>query len=145
MIMNREAPYRDMSDEELEDAVRALPRRQPSQAVRHRIVSQGRHRHARPASFLRPALGLAALVVLIFADLLVVRLQNVSLASKAGPPTAMLVAAQAPDRTEQLAWLQEMGAPDLGPHIAQMVAERPPHSPTYAALLADLVRSGNGG
>ncbi len=56
-----------------------------------------------------------------------------------------MTVARSPAERDVPAWLREMGVEEFGPRIAQMAAERPPHSPTYATLFADLLQSGNGG
>jgi hypothetical protein len=145
MAMNDDTPYRDMSDEDLEGLIRGLPGRQPRATLRDRVLSGVRRPAVRRLTLLRPALGFGALIILLLADVIVVDLQDAGLAARAGVSPSVLTAERAPAGRDVPAWLREIGADEFGPRIAQMVAERPPHSPTYAALLADLLESGNGG
>ena len=145
MTMNDDTPYRDMSDEELEGLIRGLPGCQPRAALRDRVLLGARRPSVRRATLLRPAFALAALVILILADMIVVGLQDGGLAARAGVSPSMLTAQRAPAERDVPAWLREIGAEELGPRIAWMVAESPPDAATYSALLADLLQTGNGG
>lgn len=84
-------------DEELERLLRGLPRREPSPPLRGRVLSRAARRQIR----LSPAWALAGLLLLIVADVLVVRHQERALWPGAGePPVA--VAAQTDRQTEGL-------------------------------------------
>ena len=83
-------------DEKLEGLLRGLPRREPSPALRGRVLSHAARRRSRAA----PAWALAGLLLLIVADVLVVRHQDHALwAAAARPP--MAVAAQTKQQTEE--------------------------------------------
>ena len=145
MTMNDDTHYRDMSDEELEDLIRGLPGRQPRAALRDRVLLAAQRRPVRRVILLRPAFALAALVILMLADMIVVGLQDAGLAARAGVSRSVLTAQRAPAERDVPAWLREIGVEDFGPRIAQMAAERQPGAATYPALLADLLQTGNGG
>jgi hypothetical protein len=145
MTMNDDTPYRDMSDEELEHLIRGLPGRQPRAALRDRVLLGARRRPVRRGTLLQPAFALGALFILLLADIIVVGLQDAGLSARAGISPSVLTAQRAPAERDVPAWLREIGAEELDPRIAQMVAERPPHAATYSALLADLLQNGNGG
>ena len=88
-------PYGE--DEELERLLRGLPRREPNPALRGRVLSRAARRQGR----LAPAWALAGLLLLIVADVLVVRHQDHALwAAGGGPP--MAVAAQTQHETEDV-------------------------------------------
>jgi hypothetical protein len=145
MTMNDDTPYRDMNDEELEGLISGLPGRQPRPALRDRVLLGARRPSARRVRLLRPAFALAALVILLLADMIVVGLQDAGLSARAGVSPSVLTAQRAPAERDVPAWLREIGAEELGPRIAWMVAKRPPDAATYSALLADLLQTGNGG
>ena len=87
-------PYGE--DEELESLLRGLPRREPNPGLRGRVLSRAARRRGR----LSPAWALAGLLLLIVADVLVVRHQEHALwAAAGGPPVA--VAAQTQEQTEE--------------------------------------------
>lgn len=136
--------YDDLSDDQLESLIRGLPARQPSAALRRRILSHADQRRARRLSLPRPALALAALLVLFLADLMVIASQNAGLAVSAAP-AAIARAHTSVVESDRPAWLSEMGAEELGPRIAQMVTERLPNPPTYYELTAELLQTANGG
>ena len=145
MTMNDNAPYRDMSDEELEHLIRGLPGRQPRAVLRDRVLLGARRPSVRRGTLLRPAFALGALLMLLLADIIVVGLQDAGLAARAGISPSVLTAQRAPAERDVPPWLREIGAEELGPRVAWMVAERPPDAATYSALLADLLQTGNGG
>ncbi len=143
--MNREARYREMSDEELECLISGLPGRQPRAALRDRVLLAAGRPSVCRVRFLRPAFALGALAILLLADMMVVNLQDAGLAARAGASPSVLTAERAPAERDVPAWLSEIGAEELGPRVAWMVAERPPDAATYSALLADLLQTGSGG
>ena len=82
--------------EKLESLLRGLPRREPSPGLRGRVLSRAARRPSRSA----PAWALAGLLLLIVADVLVVRHQDQALwAAGGGPPVA--VAVQTQEQTEE--------------------------------------------
>ncbi len=83
--MSESSRYHDMSDEDLESLISALPRRVPRPTLREDILSQAPRQQARRAMLFRPAFALAALVVLLAVDLLVVRWQDGSVDMPRGP------------------------------------------------------------
>ena len=136
--------YRHMSDEELESRISALPRRVPRPALREDILSQAARRKPRGMRLSRPVFALAALVVLLAADLLALSWQD----GGAKMPRARLpvpaVAEARPEEDDQLAWLREIGASDT----ALLVALRPAsggHQQTYFELRERLLAANNGG
>src|SRR5574340_88797 len=87
MEMNEHRRYRDLTDDELVELIRGLPRREPRPAFRARVLSAPAP--ARAAGHWRPAFALAALVVLLFADWMT--LKWTAPTSPAGPAPAPLV------------------------------------------------------
>jgi len=98
-------PYRDMTDEQLEATIRAMPRRQPRAAVRDQILARAaRIRAARPARrrVFRLAYSLPALVLLLLLDWLVTSWQGVVLrGAGAWPPASDRLASAANYRSSQ--------------------------------------------
>ncbi len=135
--------YHDMSDEEFEGLVASLPRRVPSPALRKRILSRAPSRPRSPAVF-RPAFALAALALLIIADLLALRVQDASLAPTTRAPVVTVNTQAAAQDDQDVAWLREI----VGPHTALIVALRPAsggHQETYFQLRTRLLAGNNGG
>jgi len=83
-------------EEKLERVLRGLPRREPSPTVRSRVLSRAAPRHIR----LSPAWALAGVLLLIVADVLVVRHQDHALWPAAG--RSPVAAAQTDQQREGL-------------------------------------------
>ena len=92
----------------------------------------------------RPAFALAALGVLLIADLLALRVQDASLAPSAKAP-AVTVTAQVPRQEDQdIAWLREMGASGLSLEIA-LRSTQTQEQQSYPSLLKALLEGAEGG
>ena len=122
-------------DEKLEGLLRGLPRREPSPALRGRVLSRAARRRGR----LSPAWALAGLLFLIVADVLVVRHQEHALWPAAGGPP-MAVAAQTQPQTEE--GLEDLlmvtGAWPL--HSLRPQPEATAGASSYLSLRRDLLR-----
>ncbi len=70
--------WSQVSDTDLEGLIRALPARRPAAGVRERVLALA-SRRARPAAWLRPAVALGALAVLLLLDALTLSWQERSI------------------------------------------------------------------
>lgn len=133
--MNERRRYRDLTDDELVELIRGLPRRAPRPALRDQVLSAPAP--ARAANQWRPAFALAALVVLLFADWLALRWTATS--SPAGPPPAALGQVQIATR-DDLAFAQELAYLGLPLRLAQQVTS--PSADNYLTLRNRLLAPG---
>jgi hypothetical protein len=144
-MMTDETRYGRMSDAELEDLVRGLPRRAPLTAVRARILAGASERPCRRSRLFRPAMAAAALVALLLMDVAAVALQNRQLAV-GGMERSATVGAHAVAMSQQdTAWLREIGVPDGRLTLAMLGARRVAPQTSYRAFGRDLVQNGEGG
>jgi hypothetical protein len=133
-------PPRRLSDEETENLIRGLPRRQPTAALRARILSQAIRLQRAPAR--RPLFALAALLLLLLADVILMERQNSGLT----PPAPTQAVARVPDQEEDdAAWLREVAAAAGLRRFALLREARPAEKETYLALRRLLMQSANGG
>ena len=131
------------SKEELEGLIRGLPRREPGEAVRDRILSHAApRRRARPA-FMRPGYAFLAVMVLLAVDVLVLHVDAVRIG---GPPGSVGVAvAQAtPAEADEWAWLGEIDS-GVGLRIARLQAGTRAQESGYRAMMTSLLAEANGG
>jgi len=119
-------------DEELESLLRGLPRREPSPALRGRVLSHAARRQGR----LSPVWALAGLLFLIAADVLVVRHQDHALWAAAGGPP-MAVTAQTQEQTEE-GLLMVTGAWPL--HSLRPQPEATAGASSYLSLRRDFLK-----
>jgi len=132
-------PRRDLTDEQFEHLLRGLPRREPRPELRERVLSHQLPPARRPHLVFRPAFGVAALALLLLADLAAMRSQDSGYSpGRAAPPAA--VTAQADDDTS---WLRELGFPRL--RLAALPASDQPNPDSYLALRNRLLQGANGG
>ena len=142
--MTDRGPRADMSDQELESLISALPQRDPNPALQGRILSHARRRDPRRRVVLRPAFGLAALVLLLAVDMLVVRWQDASIhAMTGGMPVAIIAEAQ-PQMNEYFEWLAQVGGSSVSHSVALRPAARPAPE-TYFSLRSRLLEDADGG
>ena len=134
--------HRNIDKDTLENTIRGLPRREPSAALRSRVLAATASAH-HPRTWTRAILAPAALIVLLALDLLVVTTQDRQLArALPAPPAAMVAAAEAPDH--DLAWLRDLGLPEKS--VALVALRRQAPSPdTYFSLRDSLLTNGSGG
>ena len=142
--MSESSRYHDMSDEELESLITALPRRAPRPALREDILSQAPRRQARRAMLFRPAFALAALAVLLIADLLALKVQDAGLAPSTKASAVTITARAAGQGDQDVAWLQEMGASGLSLEIARRSTQAQ-NQQSYPSLLKALLEGAEGG
>jgi hypothetical protein len=101
---------REWSEEQLEDLVRGLPQRTPDADLRARVLAAAAARQTRPAGRRRPALAVAALALLVLADMLVLRQQT---PPPSASPEPQAIAAARPLPREEAALLREFGPVDV--------------------------------
>lgn len=142
--MTDRSRYRDMTDDDLERLIRDLPTRQPTAALRHRILSHVDQRNSRRPALSRPAFAFAALIVLLVADLLALSLQDAGLGLKRAP-AALIRAQPSPAEDQYLAWLHEIGRSGLTQRIALLRAQEERSRYTYSALRRSLLDNAEGG
>jgi len=133
--------YHDMTDEDLENAIRGLPRRQPQAGLRERVLSHPTAHQPHHARAWRPAYALAALVVLMAADWLVIRSQDV--AGPLGASPQAVVAQSEPMSPDEAAFMRELAASGLPLRLAM----RHPgsQSETYFDLRNRMLNEADGG
>jgi hypothetical protein len=144
MSMSDRARRRSIADNELENLIRGLPRREPRPALRDRILSRATLPRHRRAALLRPAFALAALAALLIADLLALKVQDAGLPTSP-KATALTVTAQAPAQDDQdVAWLREMGGSSLSLEVARRSTQAQKQQ-SYPSLLKALLEGAEGG
>ncbi len=82
-----------MTDAEIEGVIRGLPRREPGEGLRGRVLAAAGSRPQR-AMALRPALALAALVLFLALDLLALTVQDRRMAASIPRPSAVVTASE---------------------------------------------------
>jgi hypothetical protein len=135
--------YQELSDDQLAEVIRQLPRRRPGSHLRDRVLFQSAAQALRPSVLLRPALAAAAIGILLVLDIAALRLQDRGLAVT-GSRAAATVAARTEDRADD-AWLHQMRASRFSFTVARLRADERASSCTYRELLNDLLREGQGG
>ena len=134
--------HRDMNKDTLENTIRGLPRREPSAAIRSRVLAATASARP-PRAWTRAILAPAALIALLALDLLVVTTQDRQLArALPAPPAAMMAAAPAP--AHDLAWLRELGLPDNSVAVVAL-SHQAVSQDTYFSLRDSLLANGSGG
>jgi hypothetical protein len=133
--MSEHRRYGDLTDSELVELIRGLPRREPRASLRERVLSAP----ARPraAAGLRPVFAVAALVVLLFADWLALRWTTTG--APVGPPRAAVAQAE-PASREEVALAKELADFGIPVRIALRDSGRDPDS--YFALRSRILKSG---
>jgi len=136
--------YQELSDDQLAELIRELPRRQPGSHLRDRVLFQSGAQALRHSALLRPALAAAAIGILLVLDIAALRLQDRGLAV-AEPRAAATVAARTEDAAADSPWSRQMRASGFSFTVARLRADEPASSCTYRELLKDLLREGQGG
>ena len=133
--------YHSMTDEDLESAIRGLPRREPRAGLRERVLSQSIAPQPHRARSPRLAFGLAALVVLLLTDWLVLKSQDVGSPFGASPQA---VAAQSePASGDEAALMRELAASGLPLRLA--MGHPAPQPQTYFDLRNRMLNEADGG
>jgi hypothetical protein len=122
--------YAGLGDEQFEDMVRNLPRREPRPGLRHSLFARLATPRATPRR--RPRLALGLLVALVLADVLVLR------SGGGTPPVPDRVVAASP---EEAALLADLGVTDAPLRLALRPAPRESAAAEERRLLEEL----NGG
>jgi len=137
--MSENRRYCDMTEEEFESAVRGLPRRETRPGMRERILSyspQPRH-VGRP----RLAFALAALIVLLLADWLVLKSQDVG--SPFGASPQAVVAQSEPASKDEIALMRDLAASGLPLRVA--MRHPTAQTETYFDLRNRMLNEADGG
>ncbi len=138
--MNRRA-YQGLTDDQLETLIRQLPRREPGPGLRERILSHRPLSRTRRAWALRPACLLAAVVLLLVADALVMRCQDAGLTlPRTAPPAAI-----AQEQSEDELWLADMGVPALRNRLRLAMRHPSTQRETYFELRQRMLEQSDGG
>jgi hypothetical protein len=130
-----------MTDEDLENAIRGLPRREPHAGLRESVLSRVPAPQPHRARSPRLAFGLAALVVLLLADWLVLRSQDVGSPFGASPQT--VVAQAEPASRDEIALMRELAASGLPLRLA--MRHPGPQPETYFDLRNRMLNEADGG
>lgn len=136
--------YQELSDDQLAELIRQLPRRQPGSHLRDRVLFHSAAQALRPSVLLRPALAAAAIGILLVLDIAALRLQDRGLAVT-GPRSAATVAVRTDDAAADSAWSRQMRASGFSFAVARLRADEPASACTYRELLNDLIGEGQGG
>ena len=130
--------FADMSEEDITALIRRLPRREPSAALRARALSGAAGSVRRPGA-LRPAMALAALVVLFMADFMMGQWQEKQIAHMFPAPRSIVATKPVPAE-------DDMNAVDLVMSY-RLAGLRPRgnEGETYLELRDRLLRNGEGG
>ena len=134
-----EKRFAEMSDAEMGDLMRGLPRREPAAELRGRVLARAAT-GTRRAGALRPAIALGALVVLVLLDGAVMGWQDRQLGI-AVPSAATGTIARQPTGGDSLSDLDLAGAPFLSARLRVASAE----PETYLQLRSRLLERGEGG
>lgn len=134
-----EKRFAEMSDAEMGELIRGLPRREPAAELRERALVRASSR-ARRAAALRPAIALGALAVLLLLDSVVLGWQDRQMGSEIRITRAVTPAAK-PLPGDSLGDLDLAGAPFLSARLR--VAHAEPE--TYLQLRSRLLERGEGG
>jgi hypothetical protein len=133
--------YSDISDQDLESAIRGLPRRQPAAGLRERVLSYPVAHQPRRARAWRPAYALAALAVLLAADWLVVRSQDAAV--PLGPSPQVTAARPESMSPDEAAFVRELAASGLPLRLA--MRHPGPQPETYFGLRNRMLNEADGG
>jgi len=133
--------YHDITDEDLENAIRGLPRREPRAGMRERVLSHSTAPQPHRARSPRLAFGLAALAVLLLADWLVIKSQDVG--SPFGASPQAVVAQSEPASRDEVALMRELAASGLPLRLA--MRHPAPQPQTYFDLRNRMLNEADGG
>ena len=133
--------YHDMTDEELENAIRGLPRREPRPGLRERVLAHVAAPVPRPRGLARPAFAVAALIVLVLVDWLVLRVQDTGIAG--GRTSSAVVAQSEPPSRDEAALMRELAASGLPLRLA--MRHPGPQPETYLDLRNRMLNEADGG
>lgn len=134
-----EKRFAEMSDAEMGELIRGLPRREPAAELRERVLARASSR-ARRAAALRPAIALGALVVLLLLDSVVLGWQDRRMGGEIRMTGAVAPAVK-PLPGDSLGDLDLAGAPFLSARLRTTDAD----GETYLQLRSRLLERGEGG
>jgi len=130
-----------MTDEGLEVAIRGLPRCEPRARLRERILSHSIAPTPRHTSAFGPTFALAALLMLLLADWLVLRSQSGGIPYSPSPQAA--VAQAGPASREEIGLMRDLAALGLPLRLAMRHPSLQPE--TYLELRNRMLNEADGG